>query len=211
MIQFDFLTVHKQGKEHVIPDTLSRLPISSEGSQLIMLPPDVSSFLIASLSLEMEYQPISNTQDNFFLPFICLNLACQTSVISHSPCHKEASKTSIVCYSTKPPSLSPSKDINTKPQINDSPPPTHSFAPLSIGRYEFIEEQRRKDKCLNLKVEYITNECQLSTLKGLSNPTGGGGHSIVKNTGGWLDSLGSGILVGKRYFGVLQNIGLDNS
>ena len=32
-----------------------------------------------------------------------------------------------------------------------------------------------------------------------------GGHSIVKNTGGgWLDSLGSGILVGKRYFGVLQ-------
>ena len=34
----------------------------------------------------------------------------------------------------------------------------------------------------------------------------GGGHSIVKNTGGggWLDSLGSGIFVGKRYFGVLQ-------
>ena len=32
-----------------------------------------------------------------------------------------------------------------------------------------------------------------------------GGHSIVKNTGGgWLDSLRSGILVGKLYFGVLQ-------
>ena len=32
-----------------------------------------------------------------------------------------------------------------------------------------------------------------------------GGHSIVKNMGGGnLDSLGSGILVGKRYFGVLQ-------
>ena len=38
-----------------------------------------------------------------------------------------------------------------------------------------------------------------------------GGHSMVKNTGGWLDSLGSGILVGKVYFGVLQNIDLDNS
>ena len=25
-----------------------------------------------------------------------------------------------------------------------------------------------------------------------------GGHSIVKNMGGWLDSFGSGILVGKR-------------
>ena len=32
----------------------------------------------------------------------------------------------------------------------------------------------------------------------------GRGHSIVKNTGGLLDSLRSGILVGKRYFGVLQ-------
>ena len=32
-----------------------------------------------------------------------------------------------------------------------------------------------------------------------------GGHSGVNNTGGGcLDSLGSGILVGKRYFGVLQ-------
>ena len=30
-----------------------------------------------------------------------------------------------------------------------------------------------------------------------------GGHSIVNSTGGWLNSLGSGILVGKRYFGVL--------
>ena len=39
---------------------------------------------------------------------------------------------------------------------------------------------------------------------------GGGRHSIVKNTGegGWLDSLGSGILVRKRY---LKNIDLDNS
>ena len=32
----------------------------------------------------------------------------------------------------------------------------------------------------------------------------GGGDSVVNNRGGWLDSLGSGILVGKRYFGVLQ-------
>ena len=39
------------------------------------------------------------------------------------------------------------------------------------------------------------------------------GDSIVKNTGGggWLDSFGSEILVGKRYFRVLQNIDLDNS
>ena len=33
-------------------------------------------------------------------------------------------------------------------------------------------------------------------------------HCIVKNTGAWLDCLGSGILVEKRYF---KNIDLDNS
>ena len=39
-----------------------------------------------------------------------------------------------------------------------------------------------------------------------------GGHSIVKNTGGggWLDSLGSGILVGKDILGFFKNIDLDN-
>ena len=44
------------------------------------------------------------------------------------------------------------------------------------------------------------------------NFPGGGGHSIVKNTGeGCLDSLGSGILVGKDILGFFKNIDLDNS
>ena len=38
-----------------------------------------------------------------------------------------------------------------------------------------------------------------------------GGDSVVKNTGGWLDSLGPKILVGERYFGFFKNIDLDNS
>ena len=38
----------------------------------------------------------------------------------------------------------------------------------------------------------------------ISNP---GEHSIVENTrgGGWLDSLGSGILFGKDILGLLKN------
>ena len=38
-----------------------------------------------------------------------------------------------------------------------------------------------------------------------------GGYFIGKNTGGWLDSLGSRILVGKIYFGVFKKIDLDSS
>ena len=65
MSGFHFFIVHKLGREHVIPDALSRLPISSGGSQLIMLPPDVSNFLTTSLSLGMECESISNTRGHF--------------------------------------------------------------------------------------------------------------------------------------------------
>ena len=36
------------------------------------------------------------------------------------------------------------------------------------------------------------------------------GHSIVKNTGGWLDSLESGILFKKYILGFLKNMELDD-
>ena len=41
----------------------------------------------------------------------------------------------------------------------------------------------------------------------------GGGHSTVKirGGGGWLDSLGSEILVGKEILWFFKNIDLDNS
>ena len=38
-----------------------------------------------------------------------------------------------------------------------------------------------------------------------------GGHSTVKIRGGWLDSLGSEILVGKDILVFFKNIDLDNS
>ena len=38
-----------------------------------------------------------------------------------------------------------------------------------------------------------------------------GGHSTVKTLGGWLDSLGSEILVGKDFLGFFKTIDLDNS
>ena len=40
----------------------------------------------------------------------------------------------------------------------------------------------------------------------------GGGHRIVKNTGGgWLDSLGLGFWLGKDILGFFKYIDLDNS
>ena len=39
----------------------------------------------------------------------------------------------------------------------------------------------------------------------------GGGHSTIKRRWGWLDSLGSVILVGKDILGFFKNIDLYNS
>ena len=50
---------------------------------------------------------------------------------------------------------------------------------------------------VEVTVEGVPNELYAQNIEYL------GGHSIVENMGGWLDSLGSGILIGKRHFGVL--------
>ena len=78
---------------------------------------------------------------------------------------------------------------------------------------------------LVLQSETFSSYKSHTTFKGLFGITPGGavsfvlalycgprgGHSIVKNMGGWLDSLGSGILVGKDILGFFKNIDLDNS
>ena len=58
---------------------------------------------------------------------------------------------------------------------------------------------------LNIKTKWKNQSSSESlSVMFLSRSARGGEHSIVKNMGGRLNSLQSGILVGKRYFGVLQ-------
>ena len=55
MSEFDFYIEHKPGKKHVVPDTLSRLPVTHEGSNFVIMPPDTSNFLDISFSLDVPY------------------------------------------------------------------------------------------------------------------------------------------------------------
>ena len=64
---------------------------------------------------------------------------------------------------------------------------------------DYGQDEKLSSKENDIDVEVLT-DCQAQ-----------GGHSIVKNTGGWLDSLGSWILVGKDILGFYKNIDLDNS
>ena len=52
MAESDFTIEHRAGKEHVVPDTLSRAPLPNPSvvrDSLVIPPPDVSAFLITAL------------------------------------------------------------------------------------------------------------------------------------------------------------------
>ena len=56
MAEFDFTIEHTAGKEHVVPDTLSRAPLlnpSVVGDSLVVPPPEVSAFLITALGYDV--------------------------------------------------------------------------------------------------------------------------------------------------------------
>ena len=64
-------------------------------------------------------------------------------------------------------------------------------------------------KNLHFYCAWQTFDLALQSVMDVAYP---GGHSIVKNmVGGWLDSLESGILVGKDILGFYKNFDLDNS
>ena len=58
MAEFDFKIEHRSGKDHVVPDTLSRAPIpepSTVGDNLVIPPAPVDSFLIMALGLDISF------------------------------------------------------------------------------------------------------------------------------------------------------------
>ena len=77
--------------------------------------------------------------------------------------------------------------------------------PEALWFWEILLSWKPSDYQIS-KAKFIIDICQTYSL----DP---GGHSIVKNTGGggWFDSLGSGILVGKDILGFFKNIDMDNS
>ena len=66
---------------------------------------------------------------------------------------------------------------------------TGKYNPILIVK-NIMEHYRHKPHCMRTSLHFD----YLLKVPGVKNMGGGG----------WLDSLGSGILVGKRYFGVLQ-------
>ena len=115
MTEFDFEIEHRSGKDHVIPDTLSRAPIpepSTVGDNLIIPPAPVDSFLIMALGLDIPFIDPSSVNEVFNDVLQCITLSCSPT----NP-NRFSSRNSKLLNN------SPSVHISTT--IPDTPPPTY--------------------------------------------------------------------------------------
>ena len=79
MAEFGFEIEHRSGKDHVVPDTLSRAAIpetSTVGDNLIISPAPVYSFLIMALGLDIPFIDSSSVREVFNDALQCITLSC---------------------------------------------------------------------------------------------------------------------------------------
>ena len=147
MSEFDFYIEHKPGKKHVVPDTLSHLPVTNEGSNFVIMPPDTSNFLAISLSLDVPYHSSTLVQEQFFEPLWFFNLACSTtkSFPHKSFNNSENSNSDIFCQPSIQ-AIPPAQELSNlidfpKPKDDQLIANTDDSKPLSIGRTQFSDTQ----------------------------------------------------------------------
>ena len=177
MAEFDFEIEHHSGKDHVVPDALSRALIpepSTVGGNLIIPPAPIDSFLIMALGLDIQFIDPSSVSEIFSDALQCITLSC--------------SPTNLNRFSTRN-----SKLLNNSPLVHisitipDTPPPTPSplqvqappdvtpqwscdletLHPLNISCTSFAQKQCQ-DTWQGPLFQYLIEEENVSVLTNLS-------------------------------------------
>ena len=89
MAEFDFTIEHRAGKEHVVPDTLSRAPLPNQlvvGDSLVIPPPEVSPFLITALGYDVPGHTPTLVSQVFDPALQCIALSCDVNPPSFHHC-----------------------------------------------------------------------------------------------------------------------------
>ena len=88
MAEFDFTVEHRAGKEHVVPDTLNRVPLPNPsviGGSLVIPPPKVSAYFITALGYDVHGQTPTLVSQVFDPALQCIALSCDVNPPSFSP------------------------------------------------------------------------------------------------------------------------------
>ena len=147
--EFDFTIEHRAGKEHVVPDTLSRAPLpnpSVVGDSLVIAPPEVSAFLITALGYDVPGHTTTFVSQVFDPALQCIALSCDVNPPSFSPLPDyvfPTHKAKVIPISEVIPQI----DHPVQPSSASWPPDLNNLHPLNISRTSFAEQQQR-DKWL---------------------------------------------------------------
>ena len=77
--EFDFVIEHRNGVDHVAPDTLSRAPLpepSPVGDNLVLPPAPISLFLATMVGYDIPFHQPSLVRQVFSYPLDCISVAC---------------------------------------------------------------------------------------------------------------------------------------
>ena len=180
MAEFDFFIEHKPGVKNIVLDYLSRYPVSDEGDNLVISPPDVITFITSVYSLDVCDCTPDTVISTFYAPNVCLNLICSpiSPLVTNKnprPCFDQK-KTQTVepvihTNSTNLQNNSPTQ-IKTIDHLEVlSPPKSPTIAtcqgkPLNLSRAKFAELQQ-KDPFLKNIMRFILSNNDPSVLSDL--------------------------------------------
>ena len=159
MAEFDFTLEHRPGKEHVVPDTLSRAPLpepSTIGDNLVIFPAPVAAFFVTTFGFDIPFLNPSLVCDIFNDTLQCITLSC--SLPSLIVTTRSKSKPS--------PPYPPPEDLppTPPPSQTDTPPPVvpnwsadlDPLQPLNLSRANFAQKQRT-DPWLGPLFQYLVS------------------------------------------------------
>ena len=188
MAEFDFNIAHRAGSANVIPDVLSRAPLthpSTTGDDLFFPPPKpVTCFLTFFIGFDIPYLDPSRVSEIFIDALTCLTLVCNplplqclTACSKSHPLRSQSMLSSPLAPPLdKDPLVTPSLPAEPSPQAPNCMDP-QALYPLNFSRLSFANKQRQ-DKCLGPLYHYLVSGCDDSELASLTKSD----QSWVKST-----------------------------
>ena len=166
MAEFDFTLEHRPGKEHVVPDTLSRAPLpepSTIGDNLVVFPAPVAAFFVTTLGYDIPFLNSSLISEVFNDTLQCITLSYSLPNFIATTRSKSKLK----------PSNPPSDGLPLTPppsQVDNPPLVTPKWSAgletlhlLSISRTNFAQRQR-DDPWLGPLFLYLLSNQDSATL-----------------------------------------------
>ena len=180
MAEFDFFIEHKPGVKNIVPDYLSCNLVADEGSNLVIPPPNVITFITSVYSLDVCECTPDTVISTFYAPNVCINLICSpvSPVVTskNSRQHFDQKKTQTVepvihtnSTNLQNYSLTQIKTIDQLELV--SPPKSTTSAtcqgkPLNLSCAKFAELQQ-KDPLLKNMMHFILSHNDPSVLSDL--------------------------------------------